>query len=76
MDDKALKILKHFYNGTPSMQDIAYKTGATRDEVREVLRDARACKLINYTTQDYSETILNVKKKGLEKYLRNKGEIR
>lgn len=75
-DQNALKILKSFYLGASSMQDISRRTGASRAEIREILRGARSCGLISYDTQDVTETFLHVRKKGLEKYLRTKGVIK
>ncbi|MEF9958717.1 MAG: hypothetical protein RR448_05750 [Niameybacter sp.] len=74
-DQKAMQILKLFFFGAVSVQEIERKVGLPRVEVREVLKGARACDLINYSTQDTSETFVNVKKKGLERYLRTKGII-
>nr|WP_307989646.1 hypothetical protein [uncultured Niameybacter sp.] len=75
-EQKALQILKLFYYGAESIQEIERKVGVSRREVREILKGARSCDLISYSTQDTSETFVQVKKKGLEKYLRTKGAIR
>ncbi|MGL4345326.1 MAG: hypothetical protein ACRCTE_09020 [Cellulosilyticaceae bacterium] len=73
---KALDILKLFCFGCESMDLIAKRTKVSRDEVRAVLRGARECGLISYSTQDYRETFANVKKKKLQEYLRAKGVIK
>lgn len=75
-EQKALQILKLFYYGAESIQEIERKVGVSRREVREILKGARSCDLISYSTQDTNETFVQVKKKGLEKYLRTKGAIR
>ncbi|WP_053984099.1 hypothetical protein [Niameybacter massiliensis] len=74
-DEKALQILKLFYFGATSVQEIERKVGLPRVEVREVLKGARSCDLINYSTQETCENFVNVRKKGLERYLRTKGII-
>ena len=74
-DKNALQILKLFYFGASSMQEISRRTRTSRAEVREILRGARSCGLISYDTQGITETFLHVRKKGLEKYLRTKGVI-
>lgn len=74
-EQKALQILKLFYYGAASIQEIERKVGVSRREVREILKDARGCDLISYSTQDATETFVQVKKKNLEKYLRTKGVI-
>lgn len=75
-DQNALHILKLFYFGVGSIQEISRKAGVSRAEVREVLRGARACGLIEYGTQESIEVLVHVRKKGLEKYLRTKGIIK
>lgn len=74
-DQKALQVLKLFYFGAASMQEIARRTGVSRAEVREILRGARSCGMISYDTKDITEELLHVRKKGLERYLRTKGAI-
>lgn len=75
-NNQALAILKAFYFGAPDMATIAAKTKATRDEVREVLRGARSCGLIEYNTIDQRESFNHVKQKKLGAYLRTKGAIK
>lgn len=75
-NQKALQILKAFYLGCEDMIQISGRTKASRDEVREVLKGARECGLIDYHTQGYRETFNNIKKKKLEAYLRAKGALR
>ncbi|MGL4738631.1 MAG: hypothetical protein ACRCW2_14355 [Cellulosilyticaceae bacterium] len=75
-NQKSLAILKQFYFGCDSMDLISKRTRSSRDEVREVLRGARECGLISYSTQDYKETFAHVRKKKLEVYLRTKGILR
>lgn len=75
-NQKALEILKLFYFGCESMDVISKRTKVSRDEVRDVLRGARECGLISYSTQDYRETFTRIKKDKLQAYLRTKGAIR
>lgn len=75
-NQKSLDILKLFYFGCESMDLISKRTRVSRDEVREVLRGARECGLISYSTQDYRETFAHVRKKKLQEYLRAKGAIK
>ena len=72
---KALAILKAFYLGSDDMALISKRTKASRVEVREVLRGARECGLIEYSTKDYRETFFNIKKKKLGTYLSSKGVL-
>lgn len=69
-------VLKAFYFGCDSMQLISKKTKLSREEVREILRGARECGLIKYSTKDYNETFVHVEKKKLGSYLRAKGFIK
>ncbi|MGL4363052.1 MAG: hypothetical protein ACRCSG_07305 [Cellulosilyticaceae bacterium] len=75
-DNNTLKILKCFYNGVESMEKIGYKCNASRQEVREVLRGARQCGMISYSTKEMSEYFVQVNRKGLEKYLKAKGVLK
>ncbi len=74
--NNAIYILKLFYYGVGSVQEISRRAGVSRAEVREILRGARSCGLIEYGTQDSIETFVHVRKKGLEKYLRTKGALK
>ena len=73
---ETVKILKAFYFGGESMEQIARRTGISRDEVREALRGARECGLIKYEAKDYNETFVHVEKKKLGTYLKTKGLIK
>lgn len=75
-DQNALKVLKLFFYGASSMQEISRRSGVSRQEVREVLRGARSLGLISYDTKDPTETLFHTRQKGLEKYLRTKGAIK
>lgn len=77
MDDtKALLILKLFYKGCDNMIELARKAKVTRDEARGILKGARECGLLSYSTKDYNETFYDTRKTKLEKYLRTKGAIK
>ena len=69
-------VLKAFYFGSESVLSISKRTNLSRDEVREVLRGARECGLIKYSTKDYNEAFVHVEKKKLGAYLRTKGIIK
>lgn len=75
-NQNAIKILRAFFLGAEDMAQISYRTRASRDEVRDVLRGARQCGLIEYSTQGPKETLNNVRKKKLGDYLRTKGAIK
>lgn len=75
-DRKTVSILKSFYFKPDSMEAISRRTQTPRDEVREILRGARSCGLIKYSTKDYYETFHHVEKKELGKYLKAKGFIK
>lgn len=74
--NQTIAVFKAFYFGCESMQAISRKTRIPREEVREILRGARECGLIKYSTQDYSETFIHVEKKKLGQYLRAKGMVK
>ena len=74
--NETINVLKAFYFGSESMEIIAKKTGVERDEVREILRGARECGLIKYSTKDYYETFHHVERKKLGQYLKTKGFIK
>lgn len=75
-NQKALQVLKLFFFGAESVQELSRRTGVSRAEVREILKGARTCDLISFSTQDTTETFVHVRKKGLEKYLRSKGALK
>lgn len=76
-NQKALQVLKTFYIGScEDMVQISRRTKVSRDEVREVLKGARECGLIDYHTNGFRETFNNIKKKKLETYLRAKGALK
>ena len=58
------------------METLAKKTGVSRDEVREILRGARECGLIKYSTKDHRETFVHTENKKLGQYLKAKGFIK
>lgn len=74
--NQSVAVLKAFYFGCDSIVGISKRTKLSRDEVREVLRGARECGLIKYSTKDYNETFVHVEKKKLGDYLRAKGMIK
>lgn len=74
--NQTLAVLKAFYFGCESMEKISRKTNLSREEVREILRGARECGLIKYSTRDYHETFVHVESKKLGAYLKAKGIIR
>ena len=74
--NQTLAVLKAFYFKCESMEKIAKKTNLSREEVREVLRGARECGLIKYSTRDYNETFSQVESKKLGAYLKAKGAIK
>lgn len=77
MDNQStLNVLKSFYFGCEDMVQIAARTKVSRDEVRDILRGARECGLIQYNTAGYRETFNNVRKQKLGTYLRTKGVIK
>lgn len=75
-DQNAIQVLKLFYYGASSMQEISRRTGVSRQEVREILRGARSLGLISYDTKEVTELLQHTRTKGLEKYLRTKGAIK
>ncbi|MGL4798046.1 MAG: helix-turn-helix domain-containing protein [Cellulosilyticaceae bacterium] len=75
-DQNALKVLKLFFYGAQSMQEISRRSGVSRPEVREILRGARSLGLISYDTKEITELLMHTRTKGLEKYLRTKGAIK
>ena len=75
-DEKALQVLKLFYYNATRMQEISRRSGVSRSDVREILRGARTCGLINYDTKEVTENLCHVRKKELERYLRTKGIIK
>lgn len=75
-NQNALDVLKLFYFGCPDMVQLSKKVRLPREEVREVLKSARSCGLISYSTNDYNEVFVNVKKNKLGAYLRSKGALR
>lgn len=74
-NQKALDVLKLFYFGCPDMTQLAKKVRLPKEEVREILKSARSCGLINYSTNDYREIFVDVKKQKLGAYLRSKGVL-
>lgn len=74
--NQSTAVLKTFYFGCASIELIAKKTKLSRDEVRQILRGARECGLIKYSTKDYHETFVHVEKKKLGAYLKAKGLIK
>lgn len=74
--NQTMAVFKAFYLGCESMEKIARRTRVSREEVREVLRGARECGLIKYSTKDYNETFIHVESKKLGAYLRAKGIIK
>ena len=74
--NQTLAVLKAFYFGCESMEKISRRTNLSREEVREVLRGARECGLIKYSTRDYHETFCHVESKKLGTYLRSRGAIK
>lgn len=75
-NQKALQVLKLFYYGQESMEQLSKKARLTREETREVLRGARECGLISYSTKDYNETFIRIKKDKLKPYLQAKGALK
>lgn len=75
-NNQALAVLKAFYLGAESMEQISYKTRVSREEVREILRGARECGLIKYSTHDYREVFSRTESKKLGAYLRTKGALK
>ncbi|MHC1750879.1 MAG: hypothetical protein AB9856_21605 [Cellulosilyticaceae bacterium] len=74
MDNKkVLRVLTLFYYGQESIIRLSQKAGVTREEAREILKGARECGLISYSTKDYSETFVRIKKDKLKPYLEAKG---
>jgi len=69
-------VLKAFYFKGDSIQGISRRTNLPREEVRDILRGARECGLIKYSTKDYNEVFVHVEKKKLGAYLRTKGIIK
>lgn len=74
--NQTVAVLKAFYFGCESMEKIARRTKLTRDEVREILRGARECGLIKYSTRDYNETFVHKESKKLGAYLKAKGMLK
>lgn len=74
--NQTMAVFKAFYLGCESMEKIARRTKLSREEVREVLRGARECGLIKYSTKDYHETFTHVENKKLGACLRAKGVIK
>lgn len=74
--NQIMAVYKAFYSGCESMEKIAKRIRVPREEVREVLRGARECGLIKYSTKDYHETFTHVENKKLGVYLRAKGIIK
>ena len=72
---QTIAVLKAFYFGSDSIAAIAHRTQISRDEVREILRNARECGLIKYSTKDYNETFVHKDSKKLGEYLKVKGLI-
>lgn len=70
---QSTSVLKAFYFGCASIQDISRKTKLSRDEVREVLKGARTCGLIKFSTKEAQEVFVHVEKKKLGEYLKMKG---
>ncbi|ADZ83245.1 sugar-binding transcriptional regulator [Cellulosilyticum lentocellum] len=71
--NQIMAVFKAFYFGCENMEKIARRTKVSREKVREVLRGARECGLIKYSTKDYNETFTHVENKKLGAYLRAKG---
>lgn len=74
-NQKAIDVLKLFYFGCPDMTQLAKKVRLPKEEVREVLKSARSCGLISYSTNDYKEVFCEIKKQKLGAYLRSKGAL-
>ena len=71
MDDKkALDVLKVFYNGCKNMTELTLKAKVSKIEASEILKNARDCKLISYSTKYYGEIFDQVRTEKLGKYLR------
>lgn len=75
-NQKALKVLKLFYLGCENMAQLSLKAGVTRDEAREILKGARECGLISYSSHDTREVFVNIRKKKLGEFLRAKGALK
>lgn len=76
MDDKkALEVLKVFYYGCKNMTELTAKAKVSKTEASAILKNARDCQLISYSTKYYGEVFDQVRKEKLGKYLRMHGII-
>ncbi len=69
-DNKSLEVLKIFYYGCKNMTDLTTKAKVSKVEATEILKNARDCKLIAYSTKYYGEVFENVRTTKLGAYLR------
>jgi len=69
-DQKALEVLKVFYFGCKNMTELTTKAKVSKIEATEILKNARECQLISYSTKYYGEIFDKVRKDKLGAYLR------
>ena len=69
-DKKALDVLKIFYYGCKNMTELISRAKVTKIEATQILKNARECQLIAYSTKYYGEVFEEVRKDKLGAYLR------
>jgi hypothetical protein len=69
-DKKALDVLKIFYYGCKNMTELTSRAKVTKIEATQILKNARECQLIAYSTKYYGEVFEEVRKDKLGVYLR------
>jgi hypothetical protein len=75
-DQKSLEVLKIFHKGCKSMTELTSKAKVTKLEATTILKNARECKLISYSTKYYGEVFEDVRTDKLGIYLRNHNIIK